>query len=217
MNNAVSRAPHAGRATALTRGLLVAAMMALPAWVLAHGGVSMEDDKCIMTIGEYQTHFTGYQPERRLTQEFCEDIPLVAKAIIVLDFISPELRRMDVDFRIVRDYTGMKKKALLEHMGTADDIARQTVFYREGKKYPHGTLNITHTFDQPGWYIGMLTARGEDGVVRNSVFPFSVGVASYGKYIAIGVAMGLFALMIWWVAGRFGGQGRIRTVPGGGA
>lgn len=214
MSNTAGRVCVIG-AGASVRALMAVWMMALPAWALGHGGVSMEDDKCIMTIGEYQTHFTGYQPEKRLTQEFCEDIPLVAKSIVVLDFISPALRHMDVDFRIVRDYTGMEKNTLFEHLGTADEIAQQTVFYREAKKYPHGTLNISHTFDQPGWYVGILTARAADGVVRTSVFPFSVGIASYGKYIAIGIAMGLFSLLIWWVAGRFGGgRGRAESTSG---
>ncbi len=211
-NNAADGQTVVGRTAMLRAGLMAAilsaslALLILPSRATAHGGVSIEDDMCIMTIGEYKTHFTGYQPEKRLTQEFCEDIPLVARAIVVLDFISPELRSMDVDFRIVRDYTGQKKLVTLADMGDADVLVQQTVFYRAAKKYPHGTLNISHIFDQPGWYVGMLTATGSDGVVRTSVFPFSVGVASYGKYIAIGVAMGLFALLMWWVAGRFGAQ-----------
>src|SRR3990167_8180724 len=42
---------------------------------MAHGGVSMEEDLCVMKLGTYRSHFTGYQPEKRSTQEFCEDIP----------------------------------------------------------------------------------------------------------------------------------------------
>ncbi|MGH8611343.1 MAG: hypothetical protein ACREYF_04640 [Gammaproteobacteria bacterium] len=43
------------------------------AW--AHGGVSIEEDKCVLKIGTFLMHFTGYQPESRGSEEFCEDIP----------------------------------------------------------------------------------------------------------------------------------------------
>ena len=71
-------------------GLVILAMA--PFDTQAHGGVSIEDDRCIMTIGPYRAHFSGYQPKLRASQEFCEDIPAVADAIIVLDFISQPLR-----------------------------------------------------------------------------------------------------------------------------
>ena len=29
----------------------------------AHGGVSMEDDLCVIKIGFLKAHFTGYQPK----------------------------------------------------------------------------------------------------------------------------------------------------------
>ena len=43
--------------------------------VQAHGGLSLADDICKLTIGPYTMHFTGYQPEATQEKEFCEDIP----------------------------------------------------------------------------------------------------------------------------------------------
>ena len=51
------------------------AVAAASAW--AHGGVGIEDDKCILRIGSDRAHFAGYQPEHRASQEFCEDFPEV--------------------------------------------------------------------------------------------------------------------------------------------
>ena len=48
-------------------------------------------------------HFTGFQPEQSQSEEFCEDIPDVGSAIIVLDYIDKQLRDMAVDFRIIED------------------------------------------------------------------------------------------------------------------
>jgi hypothetical protein len=87
-----------GHKTALRVNAFLVALI-VTSGVYAHGGVSVENDTCIMSIGPYRAHFTGYQPAVRASQEFCEDIPVVAKSIIVLDFISQPLRVMAVSAR----------------------------------------------------------------------------------------------------------------------
>ena len=51
--------------------------------VQAHGGLSLADDICKLTIGPYTMHFTGYQPESTQEKEFCEDIPAVGRTVVV--------------------------------------------------------------------------------------------------------------------------------------
>jgi hypothetical protein len=46
--------------------------LCVTATACAHGGVSIEDDTCIMQIGPYRAHFTGYQPAAR-TQPVADD------------------------------------------------------------------------------------------------------------------------------------------------
>lgn len=151
----------------------------------AHGGVSVEDDICLMKLGPYRSHFTGYQPEKRSTQEFCEDIPETGNVVMVMDFISDELRVMATDFRIVRDVKHVGRRATLADLGTDADIEKATIFYMGPSKYPHGTLSASYRFDEGGMYIGMVTATAEDGKKYVSVFPFSVGVKSYWRYLAM--------------------------------
>ena len=71
----------------------------------AHGGVAMERDVCKLRIGPYLMHFTGYLPDKS-RGEFCEDIPLAGRTVIVLDFLDDVLRDRPLSFKIVRDDGG---------------------------------------------------------------------------------------------------------------
>jgi len=166
------------------KGLLTISTLCAGAFAWGHGGVSMDDDMCMMRVGTYKAHFTGYQPESRATQEFCEDIPVVSKAIFVLDFIDDELRNMDVDFRVLRDVKAIGVKATLADLGTKQDIEKNTDFYSEAKRFPRGTMSVTIDFKVEGQYIGLVTAKNpETGREYTSVFPFSVGVVDYAQYV----------------------------------
>lgn len=151
----------------------------------AHGGVSMEDDICLMKLGPYRSHFTGYQPEKRSTQEFCEDIPETGNVVMVMDFMSDELRGMKTDFRIIRDVKQIGITATIDDLGSEADIERETVFYKEPSKYPHGTLSANYRFEGEGMFVGMVTATADDGAKYVSVFPFSVGVRTYWRYLVM--------------------------------
>ncbi|MBH2042885.1 MAG: hypothetical protein I8H87_04965 [Comamonadaceae bacterium] len=169
------------------------AVAAASAW--AHGGVGMEDDKCILRIGSDRAHFAGYQPEHRASQEFCEDIPEVGRAVIVIDFIHPALRERVVEFRILRDADGLGAKARYEDLGDKDRIAQRTMVALPAKTYPHGTVTLDHRFSEPGWYIGLLSATDPaSGKTETSVFPFRVGVRNYWKYLPLPL---LFLGLAW--------------------
>lgn len=181
---------------------LFALLVCFAPGAFAHGGVSVEDDTCIMTIGTYKAHFTGYQPQVRASQEFCEDIPVVAESIIVLDFISRPLRDMLIDFRVVRDVNEVGVKATIDDLGSAEDIERATMFRRPPERFPRGSVDVAIEFTEPGQYIGILTATDEGTDVRReyvSVFPFSVGVTNWWarlKWIIAPLLLG--AVLLFW-------------------
>ncbi len=155
----------------------------------AHGGVSIEEDTCVMQIGPYLAHFTGYQPTMRASQEFCEDISMVADAIVVLDFINAPLREMAVDFRVVEDVNDIGITATYADLGTAAEIEAATMFYEKPQHYPRGNINVNLTFAEPGDFIGVVTASDvKTDQSYFSVFPFSVGktrrFAGFGWIIA---------------------------------
>jgi hypothetical protein len=179
------------------------AVASASAWT--HGGVGIEDDKCVLRIGSDRAHFAGYQPEHRASQEFCEDFPEVGRAVIVVDFIQPALRERVVEFRILRDADGLGAKARYEDLGDKDKIAQRTMAALPAKTYPHGTVTLDHKFSEPGWYIGLLSATDPaSGKTEFSVFPFRVGVRNYWKYLPLP----LFFIGFAWLLYRLTGQRR---------
>jgi hypothetical protein len=134
----------------------------------AHGGLSAEADTCVLRFpgASYKMHFAGYQPNSQ-QKEFCEDIPERGRTIVAIDYFSPELRRMEVELRIIRstnDYSAESKNV--------DSI---TELYLPPQKRPTGTFNFEHNFEE-GKYVGLLKLRDESGE-HISRFPFAVGVA----------------------------------------
>ena len=161
----------------------------------SHGGVSIADDSCILTIGPYLFHFTGYQPTLTQAQEFCEDIPNEGKAIVVLDHVDKALRKMLTDFRVIHDYKDLGNGAKIEQLDGVEILEKHTVFYKKPSLYPRGTVNVEADFKK-GRYIGMVTVKNPtDNKVYTAIFPFSVGYGpGYLKYVgyllALIVAMG---------------------------
>lgn len=133
----------------------------------AHGGVSIEADKCVLTIGQYLMHFTGYQPESSGGEEFCEDIPNTGHAIIVMDFVGAQLRKLDTTFRIVQTDTWNEAQAY-----KLGDEAKEIV-HMPAKKYPGGSITFDYNFPEAGYFVGIVTTDG--GRKLESLFPFSVG------------------------------------------
>jgi len=132
----------------------------------AHGGVSIDQGQCIMKIGPDTMTFTGYQPQKS-REQFCDDIPDIGPTIIVLDAQQDELRDMAVDIRVLRN------------VGQKDDnenMEANTEVYVPAKIYKTGTLNFEYDFKQKGNFIGLVSAKNNDGSkVYVSRFPFAVG------------------------------------------
>ena len=147
--------------------------------VLAHGGVAIEDDRCVLKAGPYIMHFTGFQPEQSQSEEFCEDIPDVGSAIIVLDYIDKQLRDMAVDFRIIEDVNNIGNYATIDDLGSDSDIEQNTVYYLPSRLRRTGSFNVEYNFTEPGRFIGMVKVDDiPNGNEYTSVFPFGVG---YGQ------------------------------------
>lgn len=159
-----------GRRLVLVVGLLSYGMMA---W--AHGGVSLEDDLCVLSLGNYKMHFTGYQPEQSGAEEFCEDIPGIGTAVIVLDAIDEALRGIPLEVRILRDERDLGNDARLEELGGAEAIAAATVAHLPSAVHPTGSSTLKYRFEAPGRFIGYIRAEPTVGGPIETVFPFAVG------------------------------------------
>ena len=148
--------------------LLLTTAVTFTAQVQAHGGLSLADDVCKLTIGPYTMHFTGYQPESTQEKEFCEDIPSTGRTVVALDYIEEALRPMPTEVRVIKDTAG-DGGASAE--GNLDAV---TILHIPPKVYSNGSINFEYNFSQPGKFVGLVTINdGQKELV--SRFPFSVG------------------------------------------
>ncbi len=159
--------------------LAIGGLAAVPAE--AHGRLGAAEGRCRLFIGPDIMNFTGYLPEAS-KNEFCEDIPSTGPMIMVLDAEQDELRDMKVELRIVKDVGGEDKEN--------ENLEAVTVAYRPPHSYPTGTINFEHTFDEPGYFVGIVTVTGDHGERWVSRFPFSVG-KSFMRDLPVYITLGL--------------------------
>lgn len=146
-----------------------------PSQALAHGALSMEGDTCVMQVGAYKVHFSGYAPQTRPSQEFCKDIPDAGKTVIAFDEIDKALRRMAMEVRIVRDDKRLGDSARYEHLGGKQDIETATLIYKPAEVYPRGNATVELDLVK-GNYIGVVKLTDPESKQELvSVFPFAVG------------------------------------------
>jgi hypothetical protein len=172
----------------LLLAVLLVTSMVFTSQVQAHGGLALAEDMCVLTVGPYRMHFTGYQPLSQ-EEEFCEDIPEVGKTVIALDYIQEELRPLTTEVRIIRD------------TGSEENLDAITVFHLPPKVYPSASITVDHTFPEKGKFVGLVTVTGgaQDYVSR---FPFSVGdgrptpkAAIIAPIVLVVIAIGIFFWM----------------------
>ncbi len=157
----------------------------------AHGGVSVQNNKCIMKIGPDIMYFTGYQPQYS-RQEFCDDIPNAGQMVVALDMQEKELRDMVTEIRIIRDlgtHTTLNGYPYLTdaELGDTGNLDSKTVFFSAPKKYPTGTLTFEHDFPETGKFIGIVTVKNDHGQTYVSQFPFTVGTPVGKNFVIWGI------------------------------
>ncbi len=178
--------------------LVVLWLLGWPQLAVPHGGVVFEEDNCVLNLGFLQAHFTGYQPQTRGSEEFCEDLPDVGESIFVIDYLHDFLKEMPVEFRIIADQQNFGIFANWDDVNSLPDIESQTVFYRPPITEPTGVLTVRHEFTDPGAYIGIVVAEHPtENKHYNAVFYFEVGYTGFG-YIPLFVALIILAQLLFW-------------------
>jgi hypothetical protein len=170
----------------------------------AHGGVGMQDNRCVLRIGPDIMFFTGYQPQNS-RDEFCDDIPTTGQTVVALDMQDSELRDMLTEIRIIRDEGNHMKMNGLPfltdaELGSPQVLDPVTITHVPPKTYPTGTLTFEHTFPETGKFIGIVTVKNAHGQTYVSQFPFSVGQGfgnSTGIYASMVVVLVAAVYMLW--------------------
>src|SRR6185436_7202304 len=158
-------------------------ILGMPLSAQAQHTHELEKNFCILKIGPYGMHLTGYQPELSAGKESCGEVPGIGRTVLVLDYIEGELRSLPVEVRVVKD------------TGSEQDLQAITVVHLPPKVYPGGFINFEYNFNQPGKFIGVVTVGGtQEHVAR---FPISVGesgvVSHFMHYILVIVQLAAIA------------------------
>ena len=172
--------------------------------VFGHGGVAFEGDSCLISVNFLQAHFTVFQPETRKTREYCEDIPDVTRSVFVMEYLHDLLSEMNVDFRIIRDEGGLGRFADWEDIERIENIEAVTVFFEPERIEEGGFFSASHTFEERGTYIGIVTAsHPTEPRDYNAVFFFRVGGRDWGTLPLFALVIGLLQVGYWISNGGF--------------
>ncbi len=159
----------------------------------ARGALGYDQEACVLKVGPDFLYFSGYQ--FAISQrKFCEDVPDVGETTLVFDLAQDELRQMKLDLRILRDVGEPPVE------GAAAQGA--TVAYLPPEIYPKGTFSFVHKFDEPGNFIGVVTADGPNGEHWVASYPFSVGGAPASKTPLVLLALACFLALGLYFASR---------------
>ena len=181
----------------LLRLFVLGILVTVTAPTLAGGGLILRDDVCIITLGFYEAHFTAYQPDTRGNEEFCRDLPDTGESIFVLDYLHDSMKLVPVDFRIIKDTTGLGQFVRWEDVEKIANIEDVSVFYRPPEIESNGSYRIQHNFLEAGDYIGIVTAgHPTSDKIYNAVFAFGVGKTNYPFWLLYLLVAGLFVYLI---------------------
>ena len=138
----------------------------------------LEKNFCILKVGPYGMHLTGYQPDLSAGKESCGEVPGVGRTVLVLDYIEGELRSLPVEVRVIRD------------TGSEQDLQAITVVHLPPKVYSSGFISFEYNFDKPGKYVGLITLGGmQEHQEHTARFPISIGesnmVSHFMHYIMV--------------------------------
>ena len=82
--------------------LLLFSSLYHPSHAVAHGATSGDDDPCLRRVGERVVHFSAYQPQYELKDQYCTDIPKEGDTFLVVDLVDPALRNEQVGMRVMK-------------------------------------------------------------------------------------------------------------------
>lgn len=176
--------------------------------LLAHGSVTDEGDLCVIRIGFYTAHFKVFQPQTSRDREYCEDLPDTGESVFVMDYVHQGLAEVPIEFRIIRDATGLGRFARLDDVLALGDLGPHTVFHQPPVREP-GVFTVLHAFPEEGDFLGIVSVRHpSNGEIYQAVFPFSVGFQGWGLW-PLFVLLAVAAQLGYWLS--TGGWARWRA------
>ena len=175
-----------------------------PDGAAAHGAVSGEDDPCLRRVGERVVHFSAYQPQYQLKDQYCTDIPKNGDTFLVVDLVDPALRNEPVGMRVVKGNGSNEAEGEI-----VADIRPST--------HPDGVLRGEARLDE-GLYTVTISAEKQN-LMKRPQYLLRVNMIDYQKLIRTmtGPAIGVLVIALigyilirskwlrnWWAVRRTG-------------
>ncbi len=162
--------------------LLVAALY--PGAAAAHGSASGEDDPCMRRAGESLVHFSAYQPQHELKDQYCTDIPKTGETFLVVDLVDPALRNEPVGMRVVKG-------------NGSNEAEGQIVADVRPSTHPDGVLRGEVRLDE-GLYR-VTIASEKQNLMRRPQYLLRVQMIDYQKLVRSVVAPLIGVLLLVWL------------------
>jgi len=164
--------------------LVLLATLFHPENAAAHGAASGEDDPCLRRIGERLVHFSAYQPQYELKEQYCTDIPQEGDTFLVIDLVDPALRNELVGMRITKG-SGRNE---------AED---QIVADIRPTTHPDGVLRGEARLDE-GLYTVTISAANQN-LMKRPQYLLRVHMIDYQKLVQTTVVPALGVLLAAWL------------------
>jgi hypothetical protein len=128
----------------------------------------MDQDPCVRQAGESLVHFSAYQPQYELKNQYCTEIPQEGHTFLVVDLVDPMLRNEPVGMRVVKG-TGQEE-------GMSQIVADVRPSY-----HPDGVLRGEVTLDE-GLYT-VTIASEKQNLLKRPQYLLRVHMIDYQKLV----------------------------------
>jgi len=162
--------------------LILVAALYYPDVAMAHGTASGEDDPCLRRVGERVVHFSAYQPQYQLRDQYCTDIPKEGDTFLVVDLVDPALRNEPVGMRVMK--------------GTNESEGELVADIRPST-HPDGVLRGEVRLDE-GLYTVIL-ATEKQNLMRRPQYLLRVHMTDYQKLVRTVAVPLLGMLLVAWL------------------
>ena len=181
--------------------LILVAALSYPDGAAAHGGADMEQDPCLRQAGESAVHFSAYQPQYELKEQYCTEIPQEGDTFLVVDLVDPALRNEPVGMRV------MKGNGKNETEGEIVADVRPI-------SHPDGVLRSEVRLDE-GLYT-VIIASEKQNLLRRPQYLLRVHMVDYQKLVRSIAGPLIGVLFVGWFSYMFLRSRRLQswwTVP----
>ncbi len=168
--------------------LILIAALYHPGVAAAHGNTDMEQDPCMRRVGESMVHFSAYQPQYELKDQYCTEIPQEGDTFLVVDLMDPALRNEPVGMRVVKG--NGKNEAEARESQIVADVRPST--------HPDGVLRSEVRLDE-GLYTVIVSSEKRN-IMGRPQYLLRVHMIDYQK-LALSIAGPLIGVLLFaWLA-----------------